>query len=74
MSAIEQAVWEQWREHAATKLIQEAEELEAGGGPGVFNEDQRSIAAQTYRNAASKIRNMRMPSPRKDQTWPRPSL
>ncbi|TDD97667.1 hypothetical protein [Actinomadura rubrisoli] len=43
---------------AARLLDAEAEELEAGGGADIFNEDQRSIAAQTYRNAARKIRSL----------------
>lgn len=49
---------------AARLLDAEAEELEAGGGPGIFNEDQRSIAAQTLRNAARKVRSMPIVAPR----------
>ncbi|GAA3957553.1 hypothetical protein GCM10023085_45060 [Actinomadura viridis] len=43
---------------AARLLDAEAEELEADGGPGVFNQKEKSIAAQTLRNAASKVRAM----------------
>lgn len=43
---------------AARLLDNEAEDLEAGGGPAVFNETERSVAAQTYRNAARKVRGL----------------
>jgi hypothetical protein len=56
-----EALWEQWRTWAAGRLDMEAEELEAGGGPSVFDEDQKSIAAQTWRNAANRLRSMPMP-------------
>jgi hypothetical protein len=63
-----EALWEAWRAHASERLRRRAEDLEDGGGPDILSEDQKSIAAQTWRNAASKIGNMPMPPlPRQEE-------
>lgn len=54
-------LWNHWRATAAERLSGQAEDLQAGGGPDILNEEQKDIAAQTWRNAASKIGNMPMP-------------
>jgi hypothetical protein len=54
-------LWSRFRAEAARQLDNEAEELDAGGGAGIFNDHDKDIAAQTYRNAATKIRNMASP-------------
>lgn len=56
-----EALWKHWRAHAAERLDWAAEEYEAGGGSNLFGPEQKSIAAQEWRNAATKIRNMPMP-------------
>jgi hypothetical protein len=56
-----ETLWNQWRTHAAECFIREAVEFEAGGGTNLYSPGQKDAAAQTWRNAARKIRNMPMP-------------
>jgi len=56
-----EALWEHWREHVATRLDWRPEECEAGGGSDLYDDGQKSATAQTWRNAARKVRVMAMP-------------